>query len=63
MCFLKHRFLWIISDMEVVMTLEEAIQTAIDFETRIRDLYIHAAERIPDPVGRRLFKTLADDEQ
>ncbi len=45
------------------MTLEEAIQTAIDFETRIRDLYIHAAERIPDPVGQRLFKTLADDEQ
>lgn len=45
------------------MTLGEAIQTAIDYETRIRDIYFQAAERVSDPVGRRLFQTLADDEQ
>lgn len=45
------------------MTLGEAIQTAVDYETRIRDIYVQAADRVADPVGRRLFRTLADDEQ
>lgn len=45
------------------MTLGEAIQTAIDYETKVRDIYIQAGERVSDPVGRRLFQTLADDEQ
>jgi len=45
------------------MTLGEAIQTAIDYETRIRDIYNDAAGRVFDPVGMRLFKALASDEQ
>jgi rubrerythrin len=45
------------------MTLGEAIQTAIDYETRVRDIYIDAAGRVSDPVGTRLFKALAGDEQ
>ena len=45
------------------MTLGEAIQTAIDYETRIRDIYNEAAGRVSDPVGMRLFKALASDEQ
>lgn len=45
------------------MTLGEAIQTALDYETRIRDIYMEAAERATDPVGQGLFRTLADDEQ
>jgi len=43
------------------MTLGEAIQTAIDYETRIRDIYNDAAGRVSDPVGMRLFKALASD--
>ncbi len=45
------------------MTLEEAIKTAIDYETRIRDLYSGAARDASDEYGRRLFQTLSDDEQ
>lgn len=45
------------------MTLGEAIQTAMDYETRIRDIYVEASDKVADPVGRRLFRTLADDEQ
>ena len=45
------------------MTLEVAIKTAIDYETRIRDLYSSASKDASDEYGRRLFKTLSDDEQ
>lgn len=45
------------------MTLEEAIKTAIDFETRIRDIYRDAAQKISDPAGKRTLTMLADDEQ
>jgi rubrerythrin len=45
------------------MTLEEAIRTAISYETNIRDLYIDAAETAPDPVGKKLFEMLGNDEQ
>jgi rubrerythrin len=44
-------------------TLEEAITTALSYETRIRDLYREAAAKTQDPKGRRVFKALADDEQ
>ena len=45
------------------MTLEEAIKTALEYEHRIRDLYLEAAEKISDPVGKRIFQALAADEQ
>ena len=45
------------------MKLEEAIQTAIDYENRIRDLYAAAAEKADDPVGKRIYAALRDDEQ
>ena len=45
------------------MNLEEAIKTAIEYETRIRDVYREAAESTGDPVGRRVFGSLAEDEQ
>jgi len=45
------------------MTVEEAIKTAIDFETRIRDIYRDAAQKISDPAGKRTLTMLADDEQ
>ena len=45
------------------MTIEEAIKTAIDFETQVRQVYRDAAERASDPVGERIFKVLAEEEQ
>ena len=45
------------------MTLEEAIRTAIDYEVQARNAYQQAAESVSDPVGNRILKALADDEQ
>ena len=45
------------------MTIEEAIKTALEYETRIRDIYSDAAERVSDPVAKRTLQMLRDDEQ
>ena len=45
------------------MTLEQAIQTAIEYETKIRDIYFKGLETIQDEVGKRIIKMLGDDEQ
>jgi len=45
------------------MTIEEAIKTAIEYETRIRDIYGDAAEVVSDPAGKRILQMLRDDEQ
>ncbi|MDP2647080.1 MAG: ferritin family protein [Desulfobacterales bacterium] len=45
------------------MTLEEAIKTALDYETRVCQIYRKAADSTLDPTGRRIFKMLGDDEQ
>lgn len=45
------------------MTLEEAIKTAIDYEKNIRDVYQEGAQQTADPVGKKIFQALSDDEQ
>ena len=45
------------------MTIEKAIQTAIEFESQVRDMYKGAAKEAVDPVGKRVFTVLADEEQ
>lgn len=45
------------------MDLETAIKSALTFENRIRDLYREAVDRTDDPAGKKIFQTLADDEQ
>lgn len=45
------------------MTIEKAIQTAIEFEHEVRDVYKAAAKQAVDPVGKRVFTVLADEEQ
>lgn len=45
------------------MTLEEAIKTAIDYETKVRDVYLDNVDKISEETGRRVFKTLGDEEQ
>ena len=45
------------------MTIEEAIKTALEYETRIRDVYREASAAVDDDAGKRIFDTLGDDEQ
>jgi len=45
------------------MTVEEAIKTAIEYETRVRDLYAGALKKATDDNGRRIFKLMSDEEQ
>ena len=45
------------------MTIEEAIQTAINLENKVRDVYVGAADKIADPIGKRVFNGLAKEEQ
>jgi len=45
------------------MNIEEAIKTAIEYEIRIRDVYLEAVAAVDDEVGKRIFDTLGQDEQ
>ena len=45
------------------MTLEEAIRTAIEYETKIRNVYQEAEAAVDDEAGKRIFKALGNDEQ
>jgi rubrerythrin len=45
------------------MTVEQAIITAIQYESRVQKAYAGQVDRISDPAGRRIFQTLADEEQ
>jgi len=45
------------------MTLENAIQTAIEFEIKIRDIYREAEAAVQDAAGKRIFEALGNDEQ
>jgi len=43
--------------------MEKAIQTAIEYETKIRDIYRDASKSVSDPQGKRFFKMMESDEQ
>jgi rubrerythrin len=45
------------------MTIEEAIKTAIDYETKVRDAYLNSVKDIADETGRRVFQMLGEEEQ
>lgn len=45
------------------MSLTKAIETAVEMEARIRDLYADARDRCHDEAGKRIFDTLRKDEQ
>jgi rubrerythrin len=45
------------------MKIDEAIRTAIDYEIKVRDVYLDAAGRAGDPIGRRVFALLGQEEQ
>ncbi len=45
------------------MKLQEAIKIALDYENKVRDHYAKGAASIQDPQGRKVFETLAKEEQ
>ena len=45
------------------MELEAALKSALEFENRIRDLYLEAVAGTDEPAGKKIFQALADDEQ
>ena len=44
------------------MTIEQAIRTGIEFELQVRHVYSEAAKKFRDPVARKIFGVLADEE-
>jgi rubrerythrin len=45
------------------MNLEEAINTAIEFETKVRDMYKDAESKTTNDIGKRVFNILVKEEQ
>lgn len=45
------------------MNIEEAIKIAIDYETKVRDLYVSSMNDTKDEQGKKIFQTLAKEEQ
>jgi rubrerythrin len=43
--------------------VETAIRQALEYEARVRGVYAKALAQAADPVGRRVFETLAGEEQ
>jgi rubrerythrin len=44
------------------VTIEEAIKTGLEFEEQVRKVYSEAAKKFADPMARRIFTVLADEE-
>ena len=45
------------------MNLDEAIKTAIEFENKVEQSYREAVTKATDPVGKKVFETLANEEK
>ncbi len=45
------------------MEIEEALKTAIEYETRVKRVYDEAVESATDATGKRIFTVLAQEEQ
>ncbi len=45
------------------MDMEQAIRTAVEYETKVRDVYRLAARDCGDQKGKKVFELLADEEQ
>lgn len=46
-----------------MMQIEQAIQTALEYENKIRDLYLKAMKEAKSDAGRKVFRVLAKEEQ
>ena len=44
------------------MEIEVALKTAIEYEIRVREAYLEAFDETTDPIGKKVFGLLADEE-
>ena len=44
------------------MDIEQALRSAIEYETRVREVYVEALDETGHEVGQRIFQLLADEE-
>ncbi len=44
------------------MTIEQAIKSGLEYEMRVRKVYSEAAKKFSNPVARKIFSVLADEE-
>jgi rubrerythrin len=44
------------------VTIEEAIRSGLEYEMQVRKVYSEAARKFSDPVARKIFNVLADEE-
>jgi rubrerythrin len=44
------------------VTIEQAIKTGLEYEMQVRKVYSEAAKKFADPVARKIFTVLADEE-
>ena len=51
------------SDAGKPLSVEEAIKTAMEFETKVRDTYAEAVEKANDQISKKVFGILAKEEQ
>ncbi len=45
------------------LSIEEAIKTALEYETKVRDVYLEAVEMFKGDIGTRVFGIMAKEEQ
>ncbi|MBP7865089.1 MAG: ferritin family protein [Acidobacteria bacterium] len=45
------------------MDIENALKLSVEYETRVRDVYVEALKRVGDAKGKAIFQVLADEEQ
>jgi rubrerythrin len=45
-----------------VVTIEQAIRTGLDYEMQVLKVYSEAAKKFADPLARKIFTVLADEE-
>lgn len=44
------------------MTIEQAIKSGLEYEMQVRKVYSEAAKKFSDPVARKIFTVLAEEE-
>ncbi len=44
------------------MTIQAALKTGLEYEMQVRKVYSEAAKKFSDPVARKIFSVLADEE-
>lgn len=48
---------------ESVMTLEKALMTALDYETKVKEVYVNLVKAVTEEPGKKVFQKLAEEEQ